>query len=386
MYGMSHAGSCNWSVRAGQLTRKVFKKRAKTVILRFWEMADWKAPPPPGKLKNEDKARILSWKEDGMSTAEIAKRLGRHRASIDRLWAKSKGLPKFVIPQRKIGSGRPKKMTNVMRKMLKRQAVKFPEMTAADLQNSVPELRTVSERTIQRTLQRDLKMPSRIAAQKPLLTMKMKAKRLKFAKAYRHWTSADWAKVMYSDESTFKCLRSVRGKVRRPRESSRFDSRYTVKTVKHPDSVMVWGCFSGTLGRGGLYFLPKNVTMNGERYQTVLEDHLLRFMELHGCTHFLQDGAPCHASKRIKAFLAEQPFQVIDWPGNSPDLNPIENCWNHMKNLLKKKDISSVPKLITAIKELWTMELSTDYLKKLSKSMPGGLKMVIDAHGDMTKY
>jgi hypothetical protein len=116
-------------------------------------------------------------------------------------------------------------------------------MTAANLQNSVPELCTVSERTIQRTFQKYLKMPSRIANQKPLLTTKMKARRLKFAKAYRHWTSADWAKVMFSDESTFKCLRSIRGKVRRPRESSRFDSRYTIKTVMHPDSVMVWGVF-----------------------------------------------------------------------------------------------------------------------------------------------
>jgi hypothetical protein len=44
-----------------------------------------------------------------------------------------------------------------------------------------------------------------------------------------------------------------------------------------------------------------------------------------------------------------------------------------------------VPFLITTIKELRTMELSTDYLKKLSDSMPGRLKMVIDAHGDMTK-
>jgi hypothetical protein len=52
---------------------------------------------------------------------------------------------------------------------------------------------------------------------------------------------------------------------------------------------------------------------------------------------------------------------------------------------LLKKDILSVPFLITTIKELWTMELSTDYLKKLSDSMPGRLKMVIDAHGDMTK-
>jgi hypothetical protein len=54
--------------------------------------------------------------------------------------------------------------------------------------------------------------------------------------------------------------------------------------------------------------------------------------------------APCHASKWIKTFLAEQPFEVIVWLGNSPDLNPIENCWNQMKNMLKKKDISSIPK------------------------------------------
>jgi transposase len=64
-----------------------------------------------------------------------------------------------------------------------------------------------------------------------------------------------------------------------------------------------------------------------------------------------------HASKRIKDFLAEQPFHVIDRPGNSPDLNPIEYCWNHLKNLLKKKDVSSTPKLTTAIRQLRTEEL-----------------------------
>ncbi len=37
---------------------------------------------------------------------------------------------------------------------------------------------------------------------KPLLTMKMKAKRMKFVTAYQHFTSEDWAKVMFSDEST----------------------------------------------------------------------------------------------------------------------------------------------------------------------------------------
>jgi hypothetical protein len=174
--------------------------------------------------------------------------------------------------------------------------------------------------------------------------------------------------------------------VRRPSGMNRFDSRYTVKTVKHPASLMVWACFSGSCGRGGIYFLLPNVTMNGERYQDVLENHLLPFMAMHRSTHFLQDGAPCHASKRIKDFLKAQSFQVIDWPGNSPDLNPIENAWNYMKRKLKSQDISSVPKLKEAILKLWTQDMSREYLKTLSDSMPNRIKAVIDAKGDMTKY
>ena len=84
----------------------------------------------------------------------------------------------------------------------------------------------------------------------------------------------------------------------------------------------------------------------------------------------LQDGAPCHASKRIKTFLQDKPFEVIDWPGNSPDLNPIENCWNYMKNKLKEVDISSVPRLQEALLKLWTQDLRKDYLVNLSNSMP----------------
>ena len=73
---------------------------------------------------------------------------------------------------------------------------------------------------------------------------------------------------------------------------------------------MVWGAFSGTHGRDGLYFLPKNVTMRGSNYLQVLQNHLLPFLGIHEPTHFTLDGAPAH----------------LEWPGNSPDLNPI--CTN----------------------------------------------------------
>jgi transposase len=228
-------------------------------------------------------------------------------------------------------------------------------------------------------------MPSRIAALKPLLTEKMKKKRLAFCKKYKHWTAADWESVMYSDESTFRVIRATRILVRRPIGSNRYSSKFTVKTVKHPDSVMVWGCFSAA-GRGGLYFLPKNSTMNSETYEKVLEDHLIPFMQIHGTTRFLQDGAPCHASKRIKKFLADKAFEVIDWPGNSPDLNPIENCWSYMKEKLKNKDTGSIEKLIKAIKVLWTTDMSRTYLKNLSESMPRRIQKVLAVKGEATSY
>jgi hypothetical protein len=86
---------------------------------------------------------------------------------------------------------------------------------------------------------------------------KMKAKRHKLAQAYKHFTAEDWLKVMYWDELTFQCIRASRAKAQRPESTSRYDSKYTMKTVRHSDSVMVWGCFSGFAGHVGLYYLSK---------------------------------------------------------------------------------------------------------------------------------
>jgi hypothetical protein len=54
-------------------------------------------------------------------------------------------------------------------------------------------------------------------------------------------------------------------------------------------------------------------------------------MAMRHSTYFMQDVDPCHASKRIKDFLKDKPFEVINWPGNSPELNPIDNAWNYME-------------------------------------------------------
>ena len=88
---------------------------------------------------------------------------------------------------------------------------------------------------------------------------------------------ADWRKVMFCNESTSRLVLRGYKLVRRHSGVSRYDSRYIIMTVKHPKSVRVWGNFSGDKGRGGLYFMPKKVTMIGDSYLRVLDHHMLPF-------------------------------------------------------------------------------------------------------------
>ena len=69
--------------------------------------------------------------------------------------------------------------------------------------------------------------------------------------------------------------------------------------------------------------------MNKEWYQHILREQLLpTIQEQFGDEQclFQHDGAPCHKAKVITKWLGEQNIDILgQWPGNSPNLNPIEN-------------------------------------------------------------
>ena len=89
---------------------------------------------------------------------------------------------------------------------------------------------------------------------------------------------------------------------------------------------MIWGAITAQ-GACNLWFLPKNTTINGETYLTILKKEVRKHMRLRRTKIFQQDGAPPHRSKLAKQWLANQKFKILEeWPANSPDLNVIENC------------------------------------------------------------
>ena len=96
---------------------------------------------------------------------------------------------------------------------------------------------------------------------------------------------------------------------------------------------------------------------------------------MHQCTIFRQDGTPCHKSKIVSSF---------DWPGNSPDLNPIENLLVVLENKVSEQP-STFKQLENVIKTVWTRDITFKYCCKLIEIIPR-LKMVIDNKGGQTKY
>ena len=107
---------------------------------------------------------------------------------------------------------------------------------------------------------------------------------------------------------------------------------------------MLLGAYSGKMGRAAVYFLPKKCTMNSERYIELLETHFLQMFSLYECQIFMQDGAPCHKSKKVMKWFKNHNITLLEWPGNSPDLNPIENCWNYIKKQVVDSEYKLYPK------------------------------------------
>lgn len=342
----------------------------------------------PGKYcSGEEKVRIIAWRQEHVPIKTISQRSGRSKPTVMRILAAASGLPPNTVPMHKYGGGRRKKTSNTTDTLLKRELYKNPRLTASELKAMHPDLLgDVSVRTIQHRLQIDLGLPSRIAAKKPLLTEHMKKQRLAFARMYAHWTAEQWRTVMFSDESKFQVFRVGTSTVRRPSSSNRYEQRYTVPTVKHPQSVMVWGAFSGKNGRAGLYFLPKNITMTGDLYIEVLNDHMATMFEVHKCSVFMHDSAPCHKAKKVTAWLQRKKIMVLEWPGNSPDLNPIENCWHQMKMLLSNRKTPNLEVLKGELRKMWCQEMNLEYFRKLSDSMPKRLAIVLKNKGNMTPY
>ena len=183
---------------------------------------------------------------------------------------------------------------------------------------------------------------SRIALRKPYISESNRHFRLKWSCERRLWTINDWKNVIWSDESRFTLFQND-GKVhvwRLPKE--KYDVNCLVPTVKHGGGgIMMWGCFSWHK-MGPLVRIDGRI--NSERYiEEILGYHLIPFLEEfeeeYGEYFFQQDNASIHTSRKTRDFIEENAIILLPWPGQSPDLNPIEHIWDELeRNIRSRKE------------------------------------------------
>ena len=102
---------------------------------------------------------------------------------------------------------------------------------------------------------------------------------------------------------------------------------------------------------------------------------------------FQQDNDPKHTSRVAKDALEDLNLNVMEWPSQSPDLNPIEHMWNHLKTELRSKSriFATADDLWDGIQEVMKNE-NKEMCRKLVSSMSSRVQAVINAKGGYTKY
>ena len=191
-----------------------------------------------------------------------------------------------------------------MRRMVVRSPISSCKKIRAQMRSTGLEL---SASTVSRRLSEEFDLHSRKPAREPRLSPVVKRTRMNFAKRHRDETIQDWNKDLFSDESTIQEFRKRH--VRRT-VGKRFNQRYTVATMEHSPSQMIWGAMSCSW-TAGLYFLPPNTIMNGCRYVDLLQEKLEFHMNVHKCSIFMQGGAPCHRAM-VTNFLREKNIAVLE--------------------------------------------------------------------------
>lgn len=318
------------------------------------------------QLSEREKAKIDAYKEQNLKKSDIARRLRRSIHCVTTYLTQNDS-----YGQNYKGKTRALSVRDTRRLV---HAAKNSNLSSAKLKSEC------NLKASTRTIQRALKLKGfawKKMCKKPLLTSKHKEIRREFC---RRNMQTNWCSVWFTDEKKFNldgpdCCSYYwhhLGKERKIQPSRQ----------ARGGGVLVWGGI-GYNKKTDVAILKGKV--DSKTYQNCLNSHLKPYIQQG--EFLVQDNAPVHVSLSTREWLKDNKIVVIDWPAHSPDLNPIENVWALLAQIIyaNGKQYQSISELKEAILLAW-QSIQPHVLNRYVESMNDRVFQCISNKGSYTKY
>ena len=314
---------------------------------------------------------------------KVARIFNRSKSVIDKLWAKYNQTGTVVNRRR-----RPRRRVTTRRqdRYIVLSHLRNRQLTAASTARNTIGIhnRPVSRQTIINRL-REGGIRARRPMKAPILYRRHKAARLAWARRHLRFTRADWANVLFVDETKINLNGSDgRDRVYR-RRGERANDNCIVETQRFGGgSILVW---AGISMHSKTPIVRVNGNLNARRYQTdIIAPVLIPHVRANRGLILAQDNAPCHAARTTQQLLRANNIRVLPWPSCSPDLNPIEHVWDLLKRRQRKlPKPNNLVQLELSVRRVWG-NIGQGTIQNYIGSMRRRCQAVINAQGGHTKY
>ncbi len=318
------------------------------------------------------------------SSREISKRVGVSHSTVCKI--RKANNPEAAVSR----GGRPRVVTPQLQRLIVREITSGQSSTAEDVRKKLRENHGVdlSAETVRNVL-RNVGMKGVPRQKKPKLSARHIKARLDFARKYSNWRIDDWKRVIWSDETKINRLGSDGRLWCWKKSGERLKRQHVKETLKSGGgSLMVWGCM---LYSGVGWMCRIDGGMDAQLYTEILDSYVKQSAEYYELNPdqmiFQQDNDPKHTSRLARQWFQDHHVERLDWPAQSPDLNPIEHLWNHLKRQLNGYECQpkGMHELWERVETEWS-KIPQEVCEGLVESMPQRIEEVLKAKGGYTRY